>query len=327
MYLSNLIQDVSKEQLEFNNKKSIYIAGHQGMLGTALKKVLQDQECENLIIRSSAELDLTRRELVEKFFETERPQYVILSAALVGGIQANIASPADFIHVNLAIQNNVIHAASLYGVEKLIFFGSGCMYPRDAEQPISEGTFLEGLPELTSLPYAVAKIAGTIQCAAYRAQYGLKANVVVPTSIYGPGDNFDTNNSHVLAALIRKFHDAKINRAKEIHIWGTGTPQREFVYVEDVAKAVFYLLKHYDSPEIINIGTGVEVSIGELAEIVSRIVGFTGKIVYQTDKPDGTSRKILDSAKIRELGWRPQVSLEEGILETYRWFQHSLQEY
>lgn len=255
------------------------------------------------------------------FFEKERPSCVILAAALVGGIAANISRPADFIHINLAIQNNVIHASHLYGVRKLLFFGSACMYPRDVEQPIQENSLLEGPPEMTSLPYALAKIAGTVQCAAYRSQYGLNAVVAVPASLYGPGDNFDPENSHVLAGLLKKFHEAKESGKERVVVWGDGTPKREFLYVDDAADAVLYLMEHYDSKEIINIGSGVEVSISQLAKIISDIVGFKGQIVFDPSKPGGAPRKILDSSKIARLGWKPRVSLREGIERTYRWFK------
>lgn len=306
--------------LNTDKNLSIYLAGHRGMLGRAVLKRLKEQGFKNIITRTSGELDLTDGRAVNAFFKKERPACVILAAALVGGIAANISRPADFIHVNLTVQNNVIHAAHLFGARKLLFFGSSCMYPGGMEQPIPEKCFLEGPPEKTSLPYAVAKIAGAVQCAAYRTQYGLNAVVAVPAGLYGPGDNFDPENSHVLAGILRKIHEAQILGRKKVVIWGDGTPRREFLYVDDAAEAVLYLLEHYDSGEIINLGSGVEVSVSELTKIICETVGFKGQIVFDPFKPGGAFRKILNSSKITRLGWKPRVSLREGIKRTYRWF-------
>jgi GDP-L-fucose synthase len=257
---------------------------------------------------------------VNDYFKQERPVYVILAAALVGGIVANINRPAEFIHVNLAIQNNVIHAAHLAGVRKLIFFGSSCMYPRECDQPIAEHSFLESPPEVTSLSYAVAKIAGTVQCAAYRSQYGLNAIVAVPASLYGPGDNFDPDNGHVLSGLICKIHEAKKLSKDRVVVWGDGTPRREFLFVDDAADAVLYLMEHYNEGDLINVGSGHEVSIRELAGIICDVVGYQGEIVFDTSKPNGALRKILDNIRITQLGWKPRIALHEGIEKAYSWF-------
>jgi len=299
---------------------SIYLAGHRGMLGRAVLRRLREQGFKNIITRTSGELDLTDSRAVNAFLKKERPACIILAAALVGGIAANISRPADFIHVNLAVQNNVIHAAHLSGVRKLLFFGSSCMYPGDIEQPVPEKSLLKGPPEKTSLPYAVAKIAGAVQCAAYRTQYGLNAVVAVPAGLYGPGDNFDPENSHVLAGILSRVHEAHSLGREKVVIWGDGTPRREFLYVDDAAEAVLHLLEHYDSGEIINLGSGVEVSISELSKIICETVGFKGQIVFDPSKPGGAPRKILNTSKIARLGWKPRVSLREGIERTYRWF-------
>lgn len=301
----------------------IYLAGHSGMLGTALLRLLKEKGFTRIITRSSKELDLTDGRAVMDFFRQERPVYVILSAAAVGGIIANINRPAEFIHVNLAIQDNVIHGAYLNNVQKLMFFGSSCMYPRDCNQPIREDSFLEGPPEVTSLPYAVSKIAGIVQCAAYRAQYRLNTVSVVPASLYGPGDNFDPENSHVLSGLLRKIHEAKVSGRKTVEVWGDGTPKREFLYVDDAAEAVLYLMDHYNGEEWINLGSGQEISIGDLAGIICEVVGYEGGIVFDTTKPNGAPRKVLDNSKISMLGWKPRIGLREGIERTYNWFLKS----
>lgn len=321
MYLkfSNGLSDNSNE-LPLDRKAPIFLAGHRGMLGSAVLKLLKEEGFNNIITRTSSELDLTDGKTVRAFFEKERPAYVILSAAILGGIVANINRPADFIHVNLAIQDNIIHASHLAGVKKLIFFGSSCMYPRNCNQPIKEDTFLESPPELTSLPYAIAKIAGVVQCAAYRSQYGMNSIVAVPASLYGPGDNFDPDNSHVLSGLLRKVHEAKISKKEEVVVWGDGTPTREFLYVEDAAEAVLFLMDHYNGEEWVNLGTGQEISIADLAKIICDVVKFKGEIVFDTSKPNGAPRKVLDDSQILSLGWGPQVSLREGIERTYAWF-------
>ncbi len=325
MYLStNLKILVSHGKQPLDRDKPIYLAGHRGMLGTALLKLLKEKGFNNILARTSRELDLTDSRAVTEFFKKERPAYVILAAALVGGIVANINRPAEFIQVNLAIQNNVIHGSHLTGVRKLMFFGSSCMYPVNSKQPYKESSFFKGPPELTSLPYAVAKIAGVVQCAAYRSQYGLNSIVAVPASLYGPGDNFDPENSHVLAALLRRIHAAKVSGENNVVMWGNGTPKREFLFVDDAADAVIYLMDHYDAEEPINIGSGQEISISELVEVICDIVGFRGEIVFDTSKPNGVPRKVLDNSRVCQLGWKPKVSLREGIERTYMWFlKHS----
>ncbi|MHB8916525.1 MAG: GDP-L-fucose synthase family protein [Desulfocucumaceae bacterium] len=298
----------------------VYLAGHSGMLGTALLRLLRERGFTRIITRTSKELDLTDGNAVKEFFSRERPAYVILAAAVVGGIVANINRPAEFIHVNLAIQDNVIHASHLNNVRKLIFFGSSCMYPRDTGQPIREDSLLEGPPEMTSLPYAAAKIAGMVQCSAYRAQYGLNAVLAVPASLYGPGDNYDPENSHVLSGLLRKIHEARVSGSQTVEVWGDGTPTREFLYVDDAAEAVLYLMDHYSGEEWINLGSGQEISIRDLALNICDVVGYSGEIVFDTARPNGAPRKVLDNAKITGLGWKPRVGLREGLEKTYQWF-------
>ncbi|GAA6744347.1 GDP-L-fucose synthase [Thermus antranikianii] len=298
----------------------IYVAGHRGLVGSAILRKLRAEGYTNLVTRTRQELDLRDQAAVNRFFEEERPEYVFLAAAKVGGILANSTYPADFIRDNLLIQTHVIDAAYRYGVKKLLFLGSSCIYPKHAPQPLKEGYLLTGPLEPTNEPYAVAKIAGIKMCQAYRRQYGFNAISLMPTNLYGPGDNFDLQTSHVLPALIRKFHEAKEEGRKEVVVWGTGTPRREFLHVDDLADAALFLMKHYESEEIINVGVGEDISIRELAELIARIVGFEGEIVYDTTKPDGTPRKLLDTSRLFALGWRPKIPLEEGIRQTYRWF-------
>ncbi|QWK22936.1 GDP-L-fucose synthase [Thermus antranikianii] len=298
----------------------IYVAGHRGLVGSAILRKLRAEGYTNLVTRTRQELDLRDQAAVNRFFEEERPEYVFLAAAKVGGILANSTCPADFIRDNLLIQTHVIDAAYRYGVKKLLFLGSSCIYPKHAPQPLKEGYLLTGPLEPTNEPYAVAKIAGIKMCQAYRRQYGFNAISLMPTNLYGPGDNFDLQTSHVLPALIRKFHEAKEEGRKEVVVWGTGTPRREFLHVDDLADAALFLMKHYESEEIINVGVGEDISIRELAELIARIVGFEGEIVYDTTKPDGTPRKLLDTSRLFALGWRPKIPLEEGIRQTYRWF-------
>ena len=298
----------------------IYVAGHRGLVGSALYRQLEKQGYRRSIVRTHAELDLTRQEAVEAFFQAERPKYVLLAAAKVGGIGANMNYPADFIRDNLAIQWNVIQAAYESGVEKLLFLGSSCIYPRECPQPIKEEYLLSGPLEATNEPYAVAKIAGIKMCQAFRRQYGFNAISVMPTNLYGPNDNFDLETSHVLPALIRKFHEAKVNGAESVEIWGTGRPRREFLHVDDLAVACLYLMDHYNDPEIINIGAGEDQTIRELAETVARVVGFKGRLEFNTAMPDGTPVKVLDVSRINALGWRYAIDLETGIRTTYEWF-------
>lgn len=298
----------------------IFVAGHQGLAGSAIVRHLRREGFDNLILRSRKEVDLSLRDAVESFFASERPDYVFLAAGKVGGILANTSSPAEFIRDNLSIQLNVVDAAYRNGVTKLEFLGSSCIYPKFAPQPIKEESLLAGPLEPTNEAYAVAKIAGIKLCQAYRAQYGFNAICVMPTNLYGPGDRFDLQNSHVLPALIRKFHDAKFEAQPEVVIWGTGTPRREFMHVDDLASAAVFLMQHYDEPEIINAGTGEDVTIAELAKLIARCAGYTGKFVFDSSKPDGTPRKLLDVTRLHSLGWRHSISLAEGIRCTYDWF-------
>jgi len=279
----------------------------------------------NLIARTHAELDLTRQRDVEDFFDKERPEYVFLAAARVGGILANSTYPADFIYSNIVVQSNVIHSSYLFGVKKLLFLGSSCIYPRDCPQPMKEEYLLSGYLEPTNEPYAVAKIAGIKMCQSYNRQYGTNYISVMPTNLYGPNDNFDLQNAHVLPALIRKFHEAKVADQKEVVVWGTGSPRREFLYIEDLADACVFFMNNYNSSEIINIGVGKDISIRELALMVKEIVDYNGELVFDTSKPDGTPRKLLDVSKLSSLGWKAKTSLEEGIKKTYEWYAEMLE--
>jgi len=298
----------------------IYVAGHTGLVGSALLRKLRQEGYENIITRTSKELDLRKQDEVLKFFEQEKPEYVFLAAAKVGGILANNTYPAEFIYDNLMIEANIIHSAYLTGVKKLLFLGSSCIYPKYAPQPIKEEYLLDGKLEPTNEPYAIAKIAGIKMCQAYNRQYGKNFISVMPTNLYGPNDNFDLQNSHVLPALIRKFHEAKVNNSPKVVLWGTGTPKREFLHVDDLADACLYLMRTYNDSEIINIGVGQDISIKDLANLVKSIVGYTGEIRWDTSKPDGTPRKILDVSKLKALGWEAKISLEEGIKSTYQWY-------
>ncbi|WP_066351648.1 GDP-L-fucose synthase [Fervidicola ferrireducens] len=303
-----------------HKEAKIYVAGHRGLVGSAILRRLRAEGYSNIVTRTRQELDLTDQRAVYQFFEAERPEYVFLAAAKVGGILANSTYPADFIRENLLIQTNVIDAAYRYGVKKLLFLGSSCIYPKFAPQPIKEEYLLTGALEPTNEPYAVAKIAGIKMCQAYNKQYGTNFISVMPTNLYGPGDNFDLETSHVLPALIRKFHEAKVAGAPHVVIWGSGTPRREFLHVDDLANACLFLMNNYDSSEIINIGVGEDLTIAELANLIKEIVGYQGEIVFDTTKPDGTPRKLLDVSKIFNLGWRPRIRLEDGIRSTYEWF-------
>ena len=299
----------------------VYIAGHRGLVGSALVRALQSRGCDNLLLSSRAELDLRDQRAVSNFFNNNRPDYVFLAAAKVGGILANSAQPAEFLHDNLAIQTNVIHEAWRTGVRKLVFLGSSCIYPKLAPQPIKEEYLLTGPLEPTNEAYAIAKIAGLKLAAAYRTQYGFNAISLMPTNLYGPGDNFDLQTSHVLPALIRRFHQAKINGASEVTLWGTGTPRREFLHADDLASAACFALEHYEEGMPLNVGVGEDVSIAELAARVARVIGYTGEVRYDTSKPDGMPRKLLDVSRMSELGWKARISLEEGIASTYAWFR------
>ncbi len=290
------------------------------MVGSAIVRKLKKEGFTNLILRTSSELDLTRQSDVEKFFESEKPDYVFLAAAKVGGIQANNTYRAQFLYTNLAIQTHVIHAAYVYGVKKLMFLGSVCIYPKIVPQPIKEEYLLTGPLEYTNEPYAIAKIAGLKMCQAYNDQYGTHFISVMPANLYGPNDYYDLNNSHVLPALIRKFHEARVNNQDEVVLWGTGNPRREFLHVDDLADALLLIMEKYDSSEIINVGVGYDISIKELADLIADITGYKGKISWDTSKPDGTPRRIMDSSRVHALGWQPRYTLEEGIKMTYEDF-------
>jgi len=298
----------------------IYIAGHRGLVGSAIMRRLKAEGYKNFLAHTHAELDLTRQEKVEEFFHEERPDYVFLAAARVGGIYANNTYPAEFIYSNLTIQTNVIHASYLFEVKKMLFLGSSCIYPKNCLQPMKEEYLLSGPLEPTNEPYAVAKIAGIKMCQAYNRQYGTNFLSVMPTNLYGPNDNFDLETSHVLPALIRKFHEAKIKGLSEVEIWGTGSPMREFLHVDDLADACLFLMKNYNKSEIINIGAGKDLTIKELAEMIARIAGFEGHLVFNTIKPDGMPKKLLDVSRLRSFGWRARIDLEQEIEKTYKWY-------
>ncbi|MBT6514082.1 MAG: GDP-L-fucose synthase [Crocinitomicaceae bacterium] len=300
-----------------NSDDKIFIAGHRGMVGSAIVRKLNREGYTNLVVRTSSELDLRNQESVNAFFHQENPDYVILAAAKVGGIHANNIYRGEFIYDNIMIQTNVIHASHLSGVKKLLFLGSSCIYPKMAPQPMEESSLLTNVLEPTNEPYAIAKIAGIKMCEAYRAQYGADFISAMPTNLYGPNDNYDLSNSHVLPALIRKFHEAKIQQAKEVEVWGTGAPKREFLHVDDLAEACFFLLQNYSGNEFLNIGTGEDLSIKELALKVKTIIGFEGELVFDTTKPDGTPRKLMNVQKVNSLGWRHKISLDEGIKAVY----------
>jgi GDP-L-fucose synthase len=305
----------------------IFVAGHRGLVGSAIYRRLNQEGYNNLIVRTHSQLDLCDQIAVRQFFSAERPDVVVLAAARVGGILANSTYPADFIYDNMAIQTNVIDAAYRHGVRKLLVLGSSCIYPRLAPQPIPEDALLCGALEPTNEWYAVAKIAGIKLAQAYRAQYGFDVIAAMPTNLYGPGDNFDLASSHVLPALMRKVHDAHVNGSSEVVVWGSGKPRREFLHVDDLADACVFLLKHYSRSEIINVGWGIDVSIEQLAQHICRTVGFTGRIVFDPSKPDGTPRKLLDVSRLTALGWTPHIDLTSGILSTYNWYRSKRLEY
>lgn len=296
----------------------IYIAGHNGMVGSAIRRKLEKEGYTNLTLRSSKQLDLRNQTAVAAFFEEEKPDYVFLAAAKVGGIVANNTYRAEFLYDNLMIQSNIIHNAYVNGAKKLMFLGSSCIYPKMAPQPLREDYLLTGPLEPTNEPYAIAKIAGIKMCDAYRDQYGCNFISVMPTNLYGPNDNYDLNTSHVLPALLRKFHEAKENGNAEVIVWGTGNPRREFLHADDLADACYFLMQNYDEPGFINIGVGEDISISELTELIKSIVGFTGKVVYDTTKPDGTPRKLMDVSKLNTLGWSASIPLLKGIEEVYQ---------
>ena len=307
-----------------DSKARVYVAGHRGMVGSAIVRALRAAGFDNILMRSSAELDLRRQAQVEDFFERERPDYVFLAAARVGGIVANDTYPADFLYDNLAIESNIIQAAHLAGVRKLLFLGSTCIYPKLAPQPLKEAYLLSGPLEPTNEWYAVAKIAGIKLCQAYRRQHGDDFISAMPTNLYGPEDNFDLERSHVVPAMLRKMHDARERGDVSVPLWGTGRPKREFLHVDDLADALLFLMEHYSGEEHVNVGVGEDLSIRELAEMVARVVGYRGELAFDTSKPDGTPRKLVDTARINALGWRARIGLEEGLRDTYRWYLDNL---
>ena len=308
-----------------NKKDVIFIAGHNGMVGSSIHNLLKSQGYTNILTAERKELDLTNQRMVQDFFIKNAPDYVFLAAAKVGGIHANNSLGGDFIYENIMIQNNVIHHASKNNTKKLLFLGSSCIYPKAPQIPIKEESILSGKLEPTNKSYAIAKIAGIEMCQSYRKQYGFNSISIMPTNLYGPKDNFSLENSHVLPALLRKFHDAKLNNDKNVTLWGDGSPYREFLYVDDMATAALLCIQNYDDAEIINIGVGEDIQIKELSSMVSELVGYEGNILWDESKPNGTPRKLLDNSKILNLGWKPEIRLEEGINKTYSWFLDNLE--
>lgn len=311
-----------KNKMDKNSK--IYIAGHKGLVGSAITRLLEKQGYKNLILKTRQELDLFNQQAVTNFFKKEKPEYVFLAAAKVGGIMANNNYPADFIYENLMIQTNIIHSAYLNKVKKLLFLGSSCIYPKLSPQPIKEEYLLSSDLEPTNKAYSMAKIAGIITCQSYDRQHGTNFISVMPTNIYGQNDNFDLKNAHALPALIRKFHEAKLKNEKKVMVWGSGKPKREFLHTDDLAEACFFLMKNYNSFEIINAGTGEDITIKDLAEKIKKNVGYEGKIAWDKTKPDGTPRKLLDVSKINKLGWKSKIGLEDGIKMTYEWYLNNI---
>lgn len=303
-----------------NKQAKIYIAGHRGLVGGAIKQKLEQMQYTNLVCRTSGELDLRNQRAVETFFQQEKPEYIFLAAAKVGGILTNHTYPAEFIYNNLMIQSNIIDAAHRHGVKKLLFLGSNCIYPKYAPQPLREEYLLTGTLEPTNEPYAVAKIAGIKLCQAYHRQYGTGFISVMPPNLYGPHDHFDEERGHVLPALLGKFHEAKVQQRPTVTVWGSGTPKREFLHVDDLADACIYLMQHYHDSEIVNIGSGQELTIAELAQLIKEVVGYQGEIIFDPSKPDGTPRKLLDITKLTDLGWQAKIPLREGIASTYQWY-------
>jgi GDP-L-fucose synthase len=304
-------------------ESKIYIAGHKGMVGSAIYRKLLNEGYQNFVLKNLEELDLRKQQVVEQFFVHEKPDYVFLAAAKVGGIVANNTYRAEFLYDNLMIQNNIIHNSYVNGVKKLLFLGSSCIYPKLAPQPLKEDYLLTGELESTNEPYAIAKIAGIKLCDAYRAQYGCNFISVMPTNLYGPNDNYDLQKSHVLPALIRKFHEAKIQKDPFVEIWGTGTPRREFMHADDLADAIYFLMHHFNEPGFINIGIGKDISIRELAMLIKDVVGYNGGLKFDTSKPDGTPRKLLDVSKLHEIGFQAKISLKEGIESVYEAYRKS----
>lgn len=310
-----------------NKKSKIYVAGHRGLVGSAILRHLKANGYKNVIHKTSEELDLRNQQAVQQFFEKERLDYVFLAAAKVGGILANSTYPAQFLYDNLMIQSNVIEAARQYNVKKLLFLGSTCIYPKFAPQPLKEEYLLTGELEPTNEPYAIAKITGIKMCNAYNSQYGTEFISVMPTNLYGPNDNFDLQNSHVLPALMRKIHEAKVNGTKEVSVWGSGEPLREFLHVDDLADACLYIMKNCSPAEVgefVNIGTGIELTIHQLAELLCEVIGYNGKLVFDSSKPDGTPRKLTDVTKLHQLGWQHKIELQEGVRDTYQWYLENI---
>lgn len=306
-----------------HSESRIFIAGHRGLVGSAIVRRLRAAGFHNLLLIDRSALDLTRQSDVDAYFSEQRPEFVFDAAAKVGGIHANDAYPAEFMRDNLAIQTNLIEAAHRHGARKFLFLGSSCIYPRLAPQPMNEDCLLTGPLEATNQWYAVAKIAGLKMCQAYRRQYGFNAISLMPTNLYGPGDNFHPLNSHVLPALLRKFHEAQVAGAKSVEVWGSGRPRREFLHVDDMADACVFLMQHYDNEQLINVGWGEDVSIAELAALIGRVVGFSGDLRFDATKPDGTPRKLLDTTRLKSLGWKPRIGLEEGVRATYEWYRQN----
>jgi len=303
-----------------NKQDKIYIAGHRGMVGSAILRKLQKEGFSNFVLRTSAELDLRNQQAVKEFFAAEKPAYVFMAAAKVGGIMANNTYRAEFLYDNIMIQNNILHESYLNGITKLMFLGSSCIYPKLAPQPLKEEYLLTGLLEHTNEPYAIAKIAGIKMCDAYRDQYGCNFISVMPTNLYGPNDNYDSNNSHVLPALIRKFHEAKVNKQSSVTMWGTGEPLREFLHANDLADACYFLMQNYNDAGFVNIGVGHDIAIKDLAKLIKKIVGYEGEIIHDLTKPDGTPRKLMDVSKLHSMGWKAAIGLEEGITSVYKEF-------
>jgi GDP-L-fucose synthase len=305
----------------------IYVAGHIGLVGSAIVRLLKKKGYTNIIFRTSKELDLRDQKAVNEFFESEQPSYVFMAAAKVGGILANQSYPAEFLYDNIAIQSNVIHSSYKWGVEKLLFLGSSCIYPKNAPQPILESYLMTGYLEPTNEPYAIAKISGINMCQSYHRQYGCNFISIMPPNLFGPGDNYDLYNAHVLPALLRKFHEAKLNNQPSVTVWGSGNPRREFLYVDDAAMACYFLMQKYDSPDIVNIGTGLDSSIKEIANLIKKVTGYSGNLEFDESKPDGTPRKLLNVDKINNLGWKSAVDLQNGIETTYQDFEFNYSSY
>jgi GDP-L-fucose synthase len=318
-----ILKKLRNADIELDKNAKIYVAGHTGLVGSAILRSLKAQGYSRFLLKTIEELDLTQQQLVDSLFKEERPDFVFLAAAKVGGIQVNNTYPADFIYINLQIECNIIQSAYKYGVKKLCFLGSSCIYPKLAPQPMKEEYLMDGKLEPTNEPYAIAKIAGVKMCQAYNRQYKTNFISVMPTNLYGLYDNFDLQSSHVLPALIRKFYEARKEGKTSVTVWGTGSPKREFLFVDDLADACVFLMNNYDGSEIVNIGVGEDVTILELANIIKKEVGFNGTIVFDTTKPDGTPRKLLDVSKINQLGWKAKTSLQEGIKKTIRWYQEN----